>query len=77
VRGFEKTWSARRPPFRRKIGAEQPIDVKTFLRFFYFGRVLNVFNFFIFQTFFILKKTLAKFRAAFVIGQSELLSDSV
>ena len=38
------------------------IDVKTFLYVFYYGHVFNVL--FIFQTFFLFLKTLAKFRAA-------------
>jgi len=40
------------------------IDVKTFLRFILFWSLFYVFNFFIFQTFFLFKKTLAKFTAA-------------
>jgi len=48
--------------------ARVSLDVKNvFSVFFYFGHVFTFFNvcvFFVFQTFFILKNTLAKFRAA-------------
>jgi len=48
------------------------VDVKTF---FYFGHVfLRFLTFFIFQTFFLFLKTLAKFRAANRLARSLLLS---